>query len=737
MAAGSATVTATSEGAAGTSVISVQSPTGPPVLVGAGDISICTRTTQEATAKLLDAIPGTVYTLGDNAYPDGSAADYTNCYNPSWGRHKARTRPTPGNHEYSTPGAAGYYGYFGAAAGDPTQGYYSYDLGDWHIVVINSDLGHDPGSTQEQWLRADLAAHPKTCALAYWHYPRFSSGAQMDTTMRAMWQALYDYDADVVLSGHDHFYERFAPQAPDGTADPVRGIREFVVGTGGNGLHSFLTPVANSEVRNNVTYGVLRLTLWATSYDWEFVPVAGATFSDKGSGLCHAGGPVPNQSPTANPGGPYSSEGTLTVDGSLSRDPDNNTPLSYAWDFGDGSSGSGVTATHTYAAVGTYVVTLRVTDANGATSAPATTVATIANVPPAVNAGLDQSTLPGVTLTVRATFSDPGASDAPWAYAIAWGDGATTSGSKTDQTSGITETHVYAVPGRYTARVTVTDKDGGAGWDEALVKVLDPATAQVLVGAGQVTRCDATNDEATALLLDNIPGTVFTTGDNVRASGTLSDFTTCYGPSWGRHKARTRPSVGDLEYQTVGAAGYFDYFGSTAGDRDKGYYSYDLGDWHVVVLNSNIDMTLGSPQEQWLRADLVASTKRCTLAYWHHPRFSSYSTGVRSVVKPLWDDLYAARAEVVLNAHYRLYERFAPQTPDEVADPQNGIRQFTVGTGGHGVDSFGTTFRPNSEVRISGTYGVLKLTLATDSYIWQFVPAAGQTSTDSGSGDCR
>ena len=253
-----------------------------------------------------------------------------------------------------------------------------------------------------------------------------------------------------------------------------------------------------------------------------------------------------------------------------------------------------------------------------------------------------------------------------------------------------------------------------------------------------MARCDYTNDEATALLLHNISGTIFTTGDNVRASGSYSDFTSCYEPSWGQsqYKTRTRPSVGDLDYQTAGASGYFDYFGSAAGDRDKGYYSYELGAWHIVVLNSNIDMTVGSPQEQWLRADLAASIKRCTLAYWHHPRFSSYSTSVRSSVKPLWDDLYAARAEVVLNGHYRLYERFAPQTPDEIADPQNGIRQFTVGTGGHGIDPFGTPIA-NSEVRISGTYGVLQLTLDDGTYSWRFVPVAGQTATDSGSGTCH
>jgi len=262
-------------------------------------------------------------------------------------------------------------------------------------------------------------------------------------------------------------------------------------------------------------------------------------------------------------------------------------------------------------------------------------------------------------------------------------------------------------------------------------------TTQVLVGAAEVTRCDNTNDEATALLLDDVAGTVFTAGDNIRASGSLTDFTDCYRPSWGRHKARTRPAAGAYEYQTAGATGYFDYFGAAAGERDKGYYSYELGDWHVVVLNSNIDMAVGSVQEQWLRADLAASAKRCTLAYWNHPRFSSYSTLVRSSVKPLWDALYAAGAELVLNGHYRLYERFAPQTPDGLADPQAGIRQITVGTGGIGVDAFGTTVAPNSDVRGSGTYGVLKLTLTSTGYSWQFVPVPGGTLSDSGSGSCH
>ncbi|MCZ7573200.1 MAG: right-handed parallel beta-helix repeat-containing protein [Ardenticatenaceae bacterium] len=265
---------------------------GPPVLVGAGDITGCNYDRDEETAKLLDDIPGTVVTLGDNAYPNGTDVQFNDCYDPTWGRHKARTRPAPGNHDYHTPGASGYFNYFGAAAGEPDKGYYSYDLGDWHIIVLNSECREVGGcagdSPQGRWLQADLAANPAVCTLAYWHTPRFSSGRHGNSSaVAAFWQILYDADADVVLNGHDHDYERFDPQNPDGVADPARGIRQFVVGTGGKGLRPFETIQPNSEVRNSATRGVLKLTLHATSYDWEFVPIAGETFTDSGSAACN------------------------------------------------------------------------------------------------------------------------------------------------------------------------------------------------------------------------------------------------------------------------------------------------------------------------------------------------------------------------------------------------------------------------------------------------------------------
>jgi hypothetical protein len=268
---------------------------GPPVLVGAGDIARCSSDADEATAKLLDGIPGTVFTVGDNVYWSGTAREFKKCYAPSWGRHKERTRPALGNHEYVTAGAAGYFGYFGAAAGDPSKGYYSYDLGEWHLIALNSNCGEEevrcgPGSAQVQWLEEDLAANDdKRCTLAYFHHPLFSSGEKHGSTaaVEPLWEVLYEAGADVVLSAHEHNYERFALQDPSGKADPQRGIREFVVGTGGAEHYPILDPLPNSEVHNDETYGVLKLTLHPKSYQWRFLPAAGGEFIDSGDDQCH------------------------------------------------------------------------------------------------------------------------------------------------------------------------------------------------------------------------------------------------------------------------------------------------------------------------------------------------------------------------------------------------------------------------------------------------------------------
>jgi acid phosphatase type 7 len=314
-----------------------------PVVAAAGDIA-CDPTSssfnggngstnncrQKATSDLLlDPSISSVLLLGDNQYYCGGYQAWLQSYDKSWGRVKGITRPAPGNHEYLTSGgtdcnsananAAGYFRYFGAAAGDPAKGYYSYDVGSWHFIVLNSECtdvgGCSATSPQGVWLREDLAAHTNYCTLAYWHIPLFSSGGRASSRYRTFWDALYAADADIVLNGHDHIYERFAPQRPDGTADSARGIREFVVGTGGSNHTSLSTVFANSQVRNTSTYGVLRLTLHPQGYDWRFVPEAGKTFNDSGSGACHGSTPPPpDTTPPTTPSGL-----TATATGSRGR----------------------------------------------------------------------------------------------------------------------------------------------------------------------------------------------------------------------------------------------------------------------------------------------------------------------------------------------------------------------------------------------------------------------------------
>jgi acid phosphatase type 7 len=263
---------------------------------GLGTSSSCR---QKYTSDLLvGAQLAAVLTLGDNQYENATLTQFQQSYDPSWGRVKAITHPAVGNHEYHTPNASGYFDYFNGVgvqtgrAGARNKGYYSFNIGDWHVVALNSNCsqigGCGAGSPQETWLRQDLAANPASCTLAYWHHPRFSSGEHGDTpAMQPIWQALYDANTDVALAGHDHGYERFAPQNPAGGADGARGIREFVVGTGGKSHYAFPTTRPNSELRESSTYGVLELALHAHSYEWRFVPEAGKTFSDSGSAACH------------------------------------------------------------------------------------------------------------------------------------------------------------------------------------------------------------------------------------------------------------------------------------------------------------------------------------------------------------------------------------------------------------------------------------------------------------------
>lgn len=270
-------------------VLPVVSPD--PVVFAAGDIASCDNSFDSATAQLVTDPKATVLALGDTVYESGSPKEYRDCYAPAWGTLLSQTHPTIGNHEYSTKNAAGYFSYFGSRAGEAGKGWYSFNIGSWHLIALNSNCsrigGCDENSEEMQWLRNDLAANTKTCTIAYFHHPVFSSGMHGQTkAMLPIWRELAQHNVDLVLSGHDHDYERFAPQNADSVFDPA-GTREFVVGTGGKSHYPIFKQQPNSETYNTATFGLLKLTLHANSYDWQFVPIAGSTFSDSGTGQCH------------------------------------------------------------------------------------------------------------------------------------------------------------------------------------------------------------------------------------------------------------------------------------------------------------------------------------------------------------------------------------------------------------------------------------------------------------------
>jgi acid phosphatase type 7 len=261
--------------------------------IGAGDIANCEVAGgggARSTALLLDRYPNAViYTTGDHAYQTGSDKDFKTCYEPTWGRFKSRTHPSVGNHDLITDKGKPYFDYFGESAGPRNLGYYSYEVGTWHVISLNSAIPARKGSEQMKWLSEDLAAHKTECTLAYWHIARYSSGAHgSDPLMADAWKILYDAGVDVVLASHDHDYERFAPMDDKGKPDPEKGIRSFVIGTGGGGVYEFKSKAQNSEIRDNTTYGVLKFVLKPSSYDWEFIPMPGKTFRDSGSGKCSA-----------------------------------------------------------------------------------------------------------------------------------------------------------------------------------------------------------------------------------------------------------------------------------------------------------------------------------------------------------------------------------------------------------------------------------------------------------------
>jgi hypothetical protein len=270
-------------------------PPAPVTIVAAGDIAQChnapaAESMAARTAALVTPDDALVLTLGDHAYEFGAPDEFANCFHPTWGTFKDRINPTPGNHDYYTPEAAGYFGYFGVQAGPDRRGYYSFDYRGWHFISLNSLMDVSEQSPQYLWLQSDLAKSSNSlCTIAFWHYPAFNSGRTYGSVMamRTFFDALYSAGVEMVLSGHEHIYERFAPQRADGTADPARGVRQFVVGTGGHELNLIGTPLPNSEFRQNTRWGVLRLTLGEGNYSWQFVPVGGGAPLDAGTGTCH------------------------------------------------------------------------------------------------------------------------------------------------------------------------------------------------------------------------------------------------------------------------------------------------------------------------------------------------------------------------------------------------------------------------------------------------------------------
>ena len=469
-----------------------------PVLVGAGDLAPnCLPPTNDslanahATATLLDGIPGTVFTLGDNAYQNGTADEFDTCYTPTWGRAsiKSRTRPVTGNHDYNTLNATGYYDYFNGdgvqdgPAGDRTLGgYYSYEVGNWHVVVLNSECtalwnpsACGVGSPQEQWLRDDLANSPTNNIIAMWHRPRYSSSSDDNTHAytQPLWQALYDYGTDIYLGGHWHNYERLAPMNAQGNADPAFGIRTFVIGTGG-------VPVAGaypnlrstSEVRNSVAHGVMKFTLHDTTYDWEFIPVPGDTLTDSGTGTVHG---APNGLPPVVLAGIDQTVGAGAAE--LSGSVTDDGPHTITWSqvsgpapvtFGNVNSAATSVG---FTVAGTYVLQLTANDSLYVRSDTVSITVTFAsgNLPPTVYAGPDQTiTLPnGASLS--GTVDDDGSTgidvspqwtnQTPAVGTVTFADANTT-----------TTTATFSVPGTYVLRLTANDGEVN-GFDELTVSV--------------------------------------------------------------------------------------------------------------------------------------------------------------------------------------------------------------------------------------------------------------------------
>jgi chitodextrinase len=464
-----------------------------------------------------------VLALGDNQYYCGGYNAFLQSYDKSWGRVKSITYPAVGNHEYLTSGgtdcnsanagANGHFTYFGAAAGLPGQGYYSFDIGAWHLVMLNSSCSQAGGcgatSPQGKWLRADLAAHTNICTLAFWHIPLFSSGGRASSNSKSFWDALYAADADVVLAGHDHIYERFAPQTPSGAADPVRGIREFVVGTGGSNWTSIASVKPNSEVRNDRSFGILRLTLHPTSYDWQFVPAAGSTFTDSGTTQCH-GASSDTQAPTTPTDLMASVTGPASVDLSWTASWDNVGVTGYrvlrdGVQVGSSPSTSFTDTTVAPGTAATYSVTAYDSGGNvSAASSPVSVTTPLDVSPPSVPGGLRTTDIGSASVALAWDASSDDVKVASYTMlrdGVAVGTSTTT--SYLDATAQPSTTYDYSV--------TATDTSGntsGASAELAVQTLAMPTTITVTPSDDASVRSDratSTYGSATTIQVDQSP----------------------------------------------------------------------------------------------------------------------------------------------------------------------------------------------------------------------------------------
>ncbi len=466
-----------------------------PVLVGAGDIADCGRTQDEATAAVIDGIAGTIFTTGDNVYPNGTPTEFATCYDASWGGSiKARTRPAPGNHDWNAGNLNGYNGYFGPSATDADgKSYYSFDIGSaWHVTVLDSECAMVTGgcvstSPQVDWLRADLAANSSRNVIIVFHKPRFSSAVTNLAAMQPFWDVSYQYGVDIILVGHDHVYERFAPMAPNGTADPTFGIRQFTVGTGGAAAQSFGTILPTSQVRSpSQTYGVMKLTLHATTYDWLFLPISGSTFTDSGTGSVHA---APNGEPTFDQNLPNrtDAEGVLIDLDAGATDP-NSDPLTYeASNLPTGlsidASTGRITGTiaFTAAAGSPYAVSITVRDGPGVDDTDTFTwTVTDLNQPPTASA-TSATTNEEVPVAIALSGSDPDTCELTFSIV--------TSPTKGSLGSISGATCVAGAPNTDSASVTYTPSLNATGADSFTYRVFDgttnsaPVTASLTISA--------------------------------------------------------------------------------------------------------------------------------------------------------------------------------------------------------------------------------------------------------------